>query len=85
MLKILLLYMEDCYTSPIDKVFHTNLVIFSMIFLPICVMRAAKSMNLLLNMLRDMEEDIEEAKRIVLDKTYEVIGHEEAKKEILSD
>ena len=65
--------------------FHAHLVIFSIIFLPVCVMHAAKSMNLLLNMLGDMEEDVEEAKRIVLDKTDEVIGHEEAKKEILPD
>jgi len=40
--------------------------------------------QILRNYLEEMY-DVEEAKRIILDKTDEVVDHEEAKKEILSD
>ena len=40
--------------------------------------------QILRNYLEEMY-DVEEAKRIIFDKTDKTIGHEEAKKEILSD
>ena len=40
--------------------------------------------QILRNYLEEMY-DVEEAKKIIIDKTDEVVGHEEANKEILSD